>query len=123
MDSFYSRWKQASFGWIPKKHYFDLKILAFFSAYALVLQYQNSNHIFFVMFKLAGFTVLWQLFKKWFAERITFKDVLDEMKINLRLDDLDAILQKPPSKQKVLAAELDNWDNKEEKNGTKSKEF
>lgn len=66
IKEFYSVWKQASFGWIPKKYYFDLKIVAFFAMYAIVLQYQNPTRIFFVMFKLVGFTLLWNLFKKWF---------------------------------------------------------
>ena len=104
MREFIKVWKQASFGWIPKKYYFDMKILAFFSAYALVLQYQNEcltiqaspvcpNHIFFVMFKLAGFTVLWQLFKKWFAERLTMKEFLSRVKFDKNYAGFDAIRQ------------------------------
>ena len=113
MREFIKVWKRASFGWIPKKYYFDMKILAFFSAYALVLQYQNPNHIFFVMFKLAGFTVLWQLFKKWFAERLTMKEFLSRMKFDKNYAGIDSI--------SPLGGNLVEWDE-EEKNGTKSKE-
>jgi hypothetical protein len=104
MKEFIRIWKQASFGWIPKKYYFDLKIVAFFAMYAIVLQYQNPTRIFFVMFKLVGFTLLWNLFKKWFAERLTMKEFLSRMKLNKNYAGIDSI--------SPLAAELDKWNDK-----------
>jgi hypothetical protein len=99
LNKFLSDWKEASFGWIPKRLYFDLKIIAMLAAYSFAIMFQAEDRILTAVVKLVAFSLLYRLFKKWFAERLTMKEFLSRMKPNKNYAGTKSI--------SPLAAELD----------------